>query len=138
MDKTAKFCLVLIVAVIAAGVMAPNQHNETDIINKYAGLSLDYPLGTDHLGRCVLSRLIFGVRPAIILSLATTIALGAAVGLISGYFFNKGRVVEEAGTLAELKNLKNDYSRKLLSAAAELDWLRRDEVEGQPEERQSA
>ena len=53
------------------------------------------PLGTDHLGRCVLSRLIYGIRPTLGLALLTmlgTIALGAALGIMAGYF--RG-VVEE-------------------------------------------
>lgn len=93
LDKTARLCLALILMVILAGLtapwLAPNAPGETDIINKYAGPSFEHPLGTDHLGRCVLSRLIYGIRPTIILALATmaaTIALGAAAGLISGYF----------------------------------------------------
>lgn len=55
----------------------------------------EYPLGTDHLGRCVLSRLIYGIRPTLGLALLTmlgTIALGAVLGIMAGYF--RG-VVEE-------------------------------------------
>lgn len=38
-------------------------------------------------------------------------------------FFNRGRVVEEAGSLAELKDVQDEYSRRLLGAAASFDWL---------------
>ena len=50
--------------------------------------SLKYPLGTDNLGRCVMSRLMYGIRPTIFLSLLTmacTILLGTIIGIISGY-----------------------------------------------------
>ena len=47
---------------------------------------MEYPLGTDHLGRCVLSRLIYGIRPTLGLALLTmlgTIALGALLGVMA-------------------------------------------------------
>lgn len=40
-------------------------------------------------------------------------------------FFDDGRVVEEARSLAGLKEVKEKYSRKLLNSAAGLDWLGR-------------
>ena len=48
----------------------------------------EFPLGTDRLGRDILSRLIFGTRTAIFLALiATPLAalIGTVVGLLSGY-----------------------------------------------------
>ena len=52
--------VVLLVALIGifAPVVAPNDPYETNILNKFAEYSLEYPLGTDQLGRCVLSRMI--------------------------------------------------------------------------------
>lgn len=96
LDKTAKICLIFIAAVVAAGLLAPwlapNLPNETVIINnvihKFASPSWDYPFGTDHLGRCILSRILYGIQPTILLSLVTmtaTVALGAFIGLVSGY-----------------------------------------------------
>ena len=80
---------------ILAPLLAPHDPYVTDILNKFAPYSLEYPLGTDHLGRCVLSRLIYGIRPTLGLALLTmlgTIALGALLGVMAGYF--RG-VVEE-------------------------------------------
>ncbi len=48
-----------------------------------------FPLGTDELGRDLLSRLIFGARVSLIVSLASMLSSGAAgvaVGLVSGYY----------------------------------------------------
>ena len=89
--------VVLLIALMGllAPVLAPHDPYATDILNKFAPYSLEYPLGTDHLGRCVLSRLIYGIRPTLGLALLTmlgTIALGAALGIMAGYF--RG-VVEE-------------------------------------------
>lgn len=86
-------CLIFIGIIIFCGIFAPYiaPHNpyENNIMNKFAKYSLEYPLGTDHLGRCVLSRMIFGIRPTLFLSFLTmlgTIGLGTIMGLLAGYF----------------------------------------------------
>ena len=89
--------IVIIVALIGifAPIIAPNDPYETNIINKFAEYSIQYPLGTDQLGRCVLSRLIYGIRPTLGLATLTmfgTIGIGAVLGIMAGYF--RG-VVEE-------------------------------------------
>lgn len=83
--------LVLIVALIGifAPFIAPNDPYATDILNKFAGFSWQYPLGTDNLGRCILSRMIYGIRPTLglaVLTMLGTIGLGALMGLLAGYF----------------------------------------------------
>ena len=92
-NRTAVFTTlaVLIIALIGifAPVIAPNDPYETNIINKFASYSVQYPLGTDQLGRCVLSRMIFGIRPTLglaALTMAGTIGIGAVLGIIAGYF----------------------------------------------------
>lgn len=54
---------------------------------------LPVPLGNDQLGRCVLSRLIYAIRPSVLyvlFALLITVMIGAVLGMISGY--HKGRV----------------------------------------------
>ena len=85
------FFIVFIVALIGifAPLVSPHDPYKTDILHKFAKYSWEYPLGTDHLGRCVLSRLIYGIRPTLGLSLLTmvgTISLGAIMGITAGYF----------------------------------------------------
>ena len=56
--------------------------------------SREFPLGTDDLGRSVLTLTIWGTRPSLIVGLFATIiamALGAVIGLIAGYY---GRLTE--------------------------------------------
>lgn len=92
---TMSFILLIALLGILAPVIAPNDPYKTDIINKYAKLSMEYPLGTDHLGRCILSRLLYGIRPTLGLATLTmlgTIGLGTILGLVSGYF---GGMVDE-------------------------------------------
>lgn len=72
-----------------APLVAPNDPYKIDIINKFAGMSAQYPLGADQLGRCILSRLIWGIRPTLglaFLIMIGTIGLGLIMGLLAGYF----------------------------------------------------
>jgi len=55
--------------------------------------TMEYPLGTDQLGRDMLSRLIYGARISVlvgILSIAAATAIGTTVGMLAGY--NSGRL----------------------------------------------
>ena len=92
-NKMAVIMMSLIVVVAVLGIFAPlfapNDPYENNILNKFAGFSFRYPLGTDQLGRCILSRMIYGIRPTLFLSLITmagTIGLGCIMGLLAGYF----------------------------------------------------
>ena len=92
-NRTAVFTTLAVLNIaligIFAPVIAPNDPYETNIINKFASYSVQYPLGTDQLGRCVLSRMIFGIRPTLglaALTMAGTIGIGAVLGIIAGYF----------------------------------------------------
>lgn len=98
-DPIAVTCLIIIAAVILIGcfapLIAPNDPNQMNPELKYAGMSARYPLGNDYLGRCVLSRVIYGIRPSVLLimlAMLVTIGIGAAIGLVSGYY--KGKVDE--------------------------------------------
>ena len=86
---TVAFVLLIALAGIFAPLIAPDDPYETDILNKFAEYGPQYPLGTDQLGRCVLSRMIYGIRPTLGLAMLTmlgTIALGAILGIMAGYF----------------------------------------------------
>ncbi|MCR5605726.1 MAG: ABC transporter permease subunit [Treponema sp.] len=91
--KTAVVTVLIVLFIGLAGIfapfIAPHDPYKTDILHKFAKYSMEYPLGTDRLGRCVLSRLIYGIRPTLGLSLLTmlgTITLGAIMGIAAGYF----------------------------------------------------
>lgn len=92
-------CVTVISLVILAGILAPvispNDPEQVNMSLKYAGISKEYPLGNDYLGRCTLSRLLYGIRPSVLLVLAAivvNIGTGLIVGLTAGYF--KGKIDE--------------------------------------------
>ncbi|WP_183601436.1 staphylopine uptake ABC transporter permease subunit CntC [Paenibacillus phyllosphaerae] len=95
-DKLAVLSLAVIGLILAAGAMAPvfapHDPNAVNMDLRYAGASWHYLLGNDHLGRCILSRLIYGIRPSVLGVLAAlfvSVALGAFLGLVAGYFKGK-------------------------------------------------
>ena len=112
--RTALFGLVVVTVVIVAALGAPwlVQYDpiEQDITNRLrppgaldaAGRS--HLFGTDHLGRDLLARMIFGARPALMVGFAAVAisgVLGMAVGLISGYF--GGRIDDVFMRLADIQ-----------------------------------
>lgn len=92
-NKSSMVFIIILLAIIFVGIFAPlfapNDPIATDTSLRYAGPSFKYPLGNDNLGRCVLSRLIYGIRPSILFvigALLLTLAVGVTLGLIAGYF----------------------------------------------------
>ncbi len=91
-DKPALLGLAVIVTVVAVGFLAPhlapNDPEEVVLAQKLAPPSAEYPLGTDHLGRCLLSRLIYGIRTSLstaAVALVTIMVISIPVGTVSGY-----------------------------------------------------
>lgn len=92
-NKSALIVIGLLTAIaligIFAPIFAPNDPYKVDLINKFAKPSGEFPLGADKLGRCILSRMIWGIRPTLGLAACTmvgTMTIGVLMGLISGYF----------------------------------------------------
>lgn len=79
----ALFAVMLLCAIaIAAPLIAPYNPNAIAPGNRFVDPSLQHILGTDHLGRDILSRLIYGARVALGISLSViTISLSAGVAL---------------------------------------------------------
>lgn len=84
----------IVLAGIAAPWLAPHDPNHVELLLKFASPSLEYPFGTDHLGRCVLSRLLMGIRTSLGISIAVmvfTLLIGMVVGTFSAL---KGGLVD--------------------------------------------
>ena len=79
---------LVVILTLLAGVVAPYEPNALNMQEMLAQPSVDHPLGTDQLGRDVLSRVLHGGRTTIVMSLigtAAIVTLGLLVGLTSGY-----------------------------------------------------
>ena len=86
--------VLIITALLAvfAPIAAPYGYEEQDLFNTLAGPSREHWLGTDNLGRDMLSRLIYGGRNSLTLGLipvALAAALGVILGAVSGYYGGK-------------------------------------------------
>ncbi len=84
----------LVVAAVGAPLLAPHSPTEQSLPDKLRppawqeGGDTKYLLGTDVLGRDVLSRLLYGARVSLIVAAAALLAggvIGLAVGIVSGY-----------------------------------------------------
>ena len=88
--------IILFILALFAPLIAPSNPRKVDLSNTLAPLSLKNPLGTDHLGRDLLSRIIYGTRIALIVgigSVAIAAFFGGIAGIIAGYF---GRATDAA------------------------------------------
>ena len=74
---------------IFAGALSPHDPLQVDVANRLQPASTEFLLGTDSLGRCVLSRLLHGARNSLLSAavvLLTTVSVGTGVGLFAGFF----------------------------------------------------
>jgi peptide/nickel transport system permease protein len=79
----------LIITAIFAPWLAPYPPNDIDMDQSLAKPSAEHWLGTDNLGRDVLSRIIYGARTSLIIALGATalsVIMGEILGLIAAYF----------------------------------------------------
>jgi peptide/nickel transport system permease protein len=79
---------LVVVAAIVAPLLAPYGPDYAPLVGFLHGPTGAHLLGTDELGRDILSRLIYGARPALAETLeviGTTVTLGLPLGLLSGY-----------------------------------------------------
>jgi ABC-type dipeptide/oligopeptide/nickel transport system permease subunit len=84
----AAIVLVLVVIAILAPVLAPYPFDDTDLLGAWAPPSSAHWVGTDKLGRDILSRLLFGARTSLTVSvsvLAITLVVGITLGMLAGY-----------------------------------------------------
>ena len=79
----------LIITAIFAPWLAPYPPNDINMAQSLAKPSVEHWLGTDNLGRDVLSRIIYGARTSLIIALGATavsVILGETLGLIAAQF----------------------------------------------------
>ena len=80
---------VLLAVALFADVIAPRSPIASDQTHTFERPSRDYPLGTDQLGRDMLSRIIHGSRISLAVGVSSVLLalfLGVPLGMISGYY----------------------------------------------------
>jgi peptide/nickel transport system permease protein len=81
-------CLLILAGAILAPWIAPHDPAEQNILDRLLPPGGDWLLGTDQFGRDILSRLLWGARISLSVSLsaiAIAMVIGGAIGMVSGY-----------------------------------------------------
>ena len=97
--KVGMTCLVVIIVFYLAGILSPwitpYEYNDFNFDEIRKGPSLKHPFGTDGAGRDMLTRVIYGLRTTVIITIASVVTgglfLGLGLGLVSGY---SGKLVD--------------------------------------------
>ncbi|MBN1248655.1 MAG: ABC transporter permease [Anaerolineae bacterium] len=91
-NRLAMFGLVFAALVVAAAVFAPvltpYDYDKIDMMNGLQPPSPAHPFGTDELGRDILTRILYGARPMLLVGVFTGLAglaIGVPVGVLAGY-----------------------------------------------------
>jgi peptide/nickel transport system permease protein len=103
--------VIVVVTAVAAPLLSPFDPVEQDLGDRRLkapgfrdAAGRLHPLGTDHLGRDLLARVIYGARPALLVGFAAVMisgVIGMMAGLVSGYF--GGRVDDAIMRLADIQ-----------------------------------
>jgi oligopeptide transport system permease protein len=81
---------------IFANVLAPQSYTKANFGNIYQFPSREFPLGTDQLGRDVLSRMIYGARVSMLVGLGSqviVVLLGVPLGATAGYLGGRADIL---------------------------------------------
>lgn len=84
--------LVLLFTAVFSPWIAPYDPYDTILTDKFIKPGLEHPLGTDYLGRDLLSRIIYGSRTSLIIGLVVIFAssvIGMTLGLLAAFFGGK-------------------------------------------------
>ena len=83
------FIGILVLVAIFAPLIAPHDPLEQNIMMRYQAPSSEHILGTDEMGRDILSRIIYGSRISLqvgLVSIGIALVIGVFLGILSGYY----------------------------------------------------
>ena len=75
--------LAVFLVMLFCPVLAPNDPNAVDVFHLFSPPSAGFPLGTDEMGRCILSRLLFATRTSLCIALASLLVLAVLSTLLA-------------------------------------------------------
>ncbi len=85
----AALALSVVFLTLFAGVIAKNDPYQTCATSIRTAPCVDYPFGTDNLGRCIFARVLYGGRTTIAATFALvfiSFAIGTVIGMVCGYY----------------------------------------------------
>jgi peptide/nickel transport system permease protein len=90
--------VIFLLCGVFADLLAPRGINQIDLVHRFAPPSWDFPLGTDRLGRDMLSRILHGARISMIvgfLGAALATVISVLIGVVCGYLGGKVDLVAQ-------------------------------------------
>ena len=81
--------LIVALAAVFAGVLAPHDPVEQNLVMKLQPPSAQYPFGNDGFGRDIFSRLLYGARISLIIGILSTLVamvIGSFIGILAGWY----------------------------------------------------
>ena len=81
--------ILLTFTTVFAPFVAPHDPAEQNLEDRLSSPNNEYPLGTDHFGRCMFSRLVYGTRTSLAIAIAASaivVSIGTILGMIAGYY----------------------------------------------------
>ena len=126
-----KWCAIFIPTLViifffAGFLFAPNDPMKSNLLERYADPSAEYPFGTDALGRCILSRILYGGWTTLGIVLGGSLIvflLGTVIGMVTSravmkenalidglinavIIMQEGRIAEQGYLIDQLSNQK--------------------------------
>lgn len=80
---------VIFLAAIFAPIVTPYDPNKVELKQRYSSPTLKHPLGTDALGRDLLTRIVYGARISLLVGFGGVLIagiVGLSLGVLSGYY----------------------------------------------------
>jgi ABC-type dipeptide/oligopeptide/nickel transport system permease subunit len=84
--------IMLCCVALFADILAPEHYTKANFLHTYEFPNPDFPLGTDPLGRDMLSRIIYGARVSMLVGFVAqciVVIIGVPIGAVSGYYGGK-------------------------------------------------
>lgn len=81
--------IVLILGAVFAEQLAPYGYDDQDVMRRFTYPCREFPFGTDNLGRCIYSRILYGARVSLLIGFVATgmgAVAGTVFGAIAGYY----------------------------------------------------
>lgn len=84
--------VLLVLLALSADIIAPYDFEYQELANRLQFPSFAHPFGTDNFGRDILTRLLYGGRTSLLVSLfgcAISLAIGSVIGAVAGFYSGK-------------------------------------------------